>query len=86
MASGQVLHVCLDGKNWYLFDLLLVTFQGSVLGPVLYAIFFSPLFDIFLDLLLADDSYDMKSNLDKNITVKDVEKYLKAITKWLKKS
>jgi hypothetical protein len=33
-------------KTQYFYDLLLGTVQGSILGPVLYAIFVSPLFKI----------------------------------------
>ena len=39
-------YVSIDGKNSTLYDLLLGTVQGSVLGPVLYAIFISPIYDI----------------------------------------
>ena len=79
-------YVDLNGNNSYLFDLLLGTVQGSVLGPVLYAIYVSPLFDIAPLLSFADDSYDVQSNKDKSLLIKDVEKSLETITKWLKKS
>jgi hypothetical protein len=36
----------LKGKNSVLFDLLLGTVQGLILGPVLYVIFVSPMFKI----------------------------------------
>jgi hypothetical protein len=32
-------YISIDGNNSMLFDLLLVTVQGSILGPVLYSIF-----------------------------------------------
>ena len=79
-------YVSLDGVNSVLFDLLLGTVQGSVLGPVLYAIFVSPVFDIEPILSFADDSFDVKSSKNKNEVVKDMEKSIEAITKWLKKS
>ena len=34
-------YVCINGENSTLYDLLLGTVQGSVLGPVLYAIYIS---------------------------------------------
>jgi hypothetical protein len=39
-------YVSIDGYNSILFDLLLGTVQGSILGPVFHAIFVSPIFDI----------------------------------------
>jgi hypothetical protein len=69
-----------------MFDLLLGTVQGSVLGPVLYAIFVSPLFDITPVLSFADDSYNVRTGVDKKSVIEDMEKSLEAIVKWLKKS
>ena len=79
-------YVSINSENSCLFDLLLGTVQGSVLGPVLYAIFVSPLFDIVPILAFADDSYDVKTNKNKNTLVEDMKKSLESITKWLKKS
>ena len=84
--SNRSYFVSIDGKNSVLFDLLLGTVQGSVLGPVLYAIFVSPLFDIEPILAFADDSFNFKSHKNKNQLIKDMEKSLEAITKWLKQS
>ena len=84
--KDRLYYVNLNGNNSYLFDLLLGTVQGSVLGPVLYAIYVSPLFDIVPVLSFADDSYDVQSNKDKSLLIKDVEKSLDTIMKWLKKS
>ena len=39
-------YMSMNGQNSTLYDLLLGTVQGSVLGQVLYAIFISPLFDL----------------------------------------
>jgi hypothetical protein len=55
-------YVSIDGTNSTLYDLLLGTVQGSILGPVLYAIFVSPLFDIETFLSYADDTFIPKSN------------------------
>ena len=79
-------YVSVSGGNSCFFDLLLGTVQGSVLGPVLYAIFVSPLFDIVPVLSFADDSYNISSNVNKNQLIKDMEKSLESLTKWLKKS
>ena len=55
--------------NYYMLDLLLGTVQGSVLGPVLYAIFVSPLFDIIPVLSFADDSYNVRTGVDKKSVI-----------------
>jgi hypothetical protein len=65
------------------FDLLLGTVQGSLLGPVLYAIFVSPLFDIEPVLSFADDSYDIQTHKNKDQLKKLVERALNNIMKWL---
>jgi hypothetical protein len=81
MAKEEVI-LC---QHWWgkflFFDLLLGTVQGSVLEPVLYAIYVSPLFDIVPVLPFADDSYNIKSNVNKNQLIKDMEKSLESITK-----
>jgi hypothetical protein len=77
-------YVSLDGINSVLRYIHLGTVQGSVLGPVLYAIFVSPLFDIIPILSFADDSYNIVRNKDKNELVKDMEITLESITNWLR--
>ena len=37
-------YISIDGENSTLYEVLLGTVQGSVLGPVLYAIFISPIY------------------------------------------
>jgi hypothetical protein len=49
-------YVCVDGTNSKLYDLLLGTVQGSILGPVLYSLFVSPAFDVEPHYAFADDS------------------------------
>jgi hypothetical protein len=60
-------YVSIDGVNSVLFDLLLGTLQGSILGLVLYAIFVTPMFDIDFFLSFANDTCIPKSNICKNI-------------------
>ena len=79
-------YVSIDGSNSILFDLLLGTVQGSILGPILYAIFVSPLFDIEEFDAFADDTYIPRWSADVMILMEDMKKSLEAITKWLKKS
>ena len=84
--TNRSFYVSIDGTNSTMYDLLLGTVQGSILGPVLYAIFVSPLFDIETFLSYADDTFIPKSNKSLEILINDVEKSLEAITKWLRDS
>jgi hypothetical protein len=79
-------YLSLDGKNSIVFDLLMGTVQGSVLEPLLYAIFLSPLFDMVHVLSFVDDSYKLETNSSKVKLVRDMGKSLELITKWLRKS
>jgi hypothetical protein len=62
------------------------TFQGSILGPILCAIFVSPVFDVEFMLAFADDNYLPKVNCAIPSLIKDMEKPHEAITKWLRNS
>jgi hypothetical protein len=68
-----------------LFDLLFGTVQGLILGPVLYAIFVSPIWYITYMSAFADDTFIPKANAPLPLFIKDMEKTLAAITKWFKK-
>ena len=61
------------------------TVQGSILGPILYAIFVSPIFDLEKMSNYADDNYVIKWN-NKIEALIDMQKSLEAITKWLRDS
>jgi hypothetical protein len=84
--NNRSFYVSIDGENSILYNLLLGTVQGSILVPVLYAIFVSPIFKITDLELFADDSFITKSNVSSTELIKDMEKTLEAITKWLKQS
>ena len=62
------------------------TIQGSVLGPVLYAIFVSPLFDLTNITNFADDNFVILWNRILSNLIVDLEKELEMIIKWLKDS
>ena len=62
------------------------TIQGSVLGPVLYAIFVSPLFDLTQLTNFADDNYIIDFNSHVNVLIINMQQRLEMITKWLKDS
>ena len=62
------------------------TIQGSVLGPVLYAIFVSPLFDLTNITNFADNNFVFLWNKLLSNLITDLEKELEMIVKWLKDS
>jgi hypothetical protein len=55
-----------DGVNSRIFDLLLGTVQGSILGPVFYAIFIAPVFKIENLYAFADDKFVPMVGINKN--------------------
>ena len=62
------------------------TVQGSVLGPILYAIFVSPLFDLLDATSFADDSYIFTQNADKQSVISELERLGTLLINWFKAS
>ena len=62
------------------------TIQGSILGPILYALFIRPLYSITKLTTFADDNYVVSCNKDKNQALHELGEVLKKIIKWLKDS
>jgi hypothetical protein len=79
-------YVIIDVINSVLFDVLQGTVQESILGPVLYAIFVSRMLKIDFFLSFMDDTFIPKSNNCKSTMIKDMEKSIESLTKWLKNS
>ena len=57
-----------------------------VLGPVLYVLFVSPLFDSTKLINFSDDNFCVEGKSDLNALIVKLEMKLKMITKWLKGS
>ena len=68
------------------YDVLLGTVQGSVLGPVLYAIFISPLFDLEDLSAFADDNYAIKIDRDLTALKISMENTIANISNWMRSS
>ena len=60
--------------------------QGSILGPILYAIFISPLFDIENLTCFADDKFALVENKEKSLVQIHIQQKLKKVIDWLTKS
>ena len=78
--------VNVDGENSKFYDLFLGTVQGSILGPVLYALFVSPLSDIEYLLTYADDNYIPRFHNDRQALITGMQSSMETITKWLNDS
>jgi hypothetical protein len=83
---NRFFYVSIDAQNSVLFDLILHTVQGSILGPVLYTIFKYPFFNIEKQLAFADDTFFPRWNKSLQTVIVDLEKSLETITKWMHKS
>ena len=59
---------------------------NSILGPFLYALFVSPLFDLSDLSNFADDNFVVRVNKNLVDLIQDVEASPESITKWLRDS
>jgi hypothetical protein len=64
-------YVSVDGSNSLLYNLLLGTVQSSNLGPVLYAMFVSPLFDVKYFFAFEDNTFIPRNGLTQNDVTKE---------------
>ena len=83
---GRSLYVQVGDDCSEMFDSDVGTIQGSVLGPILYALFVSPLFDLTQLTNFADDNFYLEWNTDLALLIVNLEKKLEMITKWLRDS
>ena len=84
--KNRLFYVDIDGNCSYIKSSDSGTIQGSRLGPILYAIFVSPLFDLEKLTNYADDNFIIRWGKVMSELIVNMEKSLEAITKWLKKS
>ena len=84
--TDRSFYVSINGENSLLVDLGGGTIQGSILGPILYAIFVSPLYDLLKLTTFADDNFVVRWNTCMEALILDMEKDLEMMTKWLKES
>ncbi len=60
--ENRSFYVSIDGKNSMLVELLCGIVQGSVLGPILYAVYVFPLFDLHKIANFDDNNFIMRWN------------------------
>ena len=79
-------YVNIDGKCSMYYELETGIIQGSILGPFLYAIYVSPLFDISNLSTFADDNHIIRWNSCLTELKEDMRVSLDLIINWLKGS
>ena len=84
--DGREFYVEVNGTCSSIYGSSTGTVQGSVLGPVLYALFVSPLFDLTNITNFADDNFIIRWNRSLPGLIVDLEKELEMICKWLRAS
>ena len=62
------------------------TVQGSILGPIIYAIFVSPMFDLATMTLFADNNYLICWNKTIQEFIDKMTKTIELVIKWLRQS
>jgi hypothetical protein len=79
-------YIFINGEKSLWIDLGGGTIQGSILGPILYAIFVSPLYHLLKLTTFANDNFVAGWNISMEALICDMEKDLEIMTKWLKDS
>ena len=79
-------YVSLDGGNSYVHKSNVGTVQGSILGPILFSFFVSPLLDLSKITLFANDNYVLVGNKHRGDLKDDMVAKLSLIIKRFKDS
>jgi hypothetical protein len=69
-----------------LYSINIGTVQGSILGPVLFSLFVSPVFELSNIVAYADDTYMLESSRSKENLVTEIGDALTTILLWFQSS
>jgi hypothetical protein len=83
---NRFFYVEANGHNSMVLNSDIGTVQGSILGPILYALFIRPLYDLEKLTTFADDNYVIGYHKEKNLALRELGEKLVRIVKWLKDS
>ena len=84
--TNRYFYVSLEGENSYVHHCKAGTVQGSILGPILYALFVSPVFDLALITMFADDNYIIRCDINLSALMIEMKNALENVIKWFKDS
>jgi len=84
--SERKAYVEIGGETSYMFEVPEGTVQGSVLGPVLFAIFIAPMFDLVNANSYADDSYLSEKGENVEDLTEKLSNSATILTNWFKDS
>ena len=76
-------YVEVNGTNSTFLNITCGTLQGSVLGPVLFALFMSPIYDLVEMITYADDSYIISMDKCINRAISKVKMKVEIAINWL---
>jgi hypothetical protein len=79
-------YVEVEQTNSMFFPIQCGTVQGSVLGPILFSLFISPIYELEEMVSYADDSYIIVGDKTKEASKTLLEKSLNTVANWLKNS
>jgi hypothetical protein len=80
------MYVTVNGKEFCWIDLSIGTVEGSILGPILYAILISPLSNSTKLTNFANEKHVVRCNKEMQPLIQDLKMSREMITKWWRKS
>ena len=84
--SDRKMYVDVNGTCSMFIDIIAGTLQGSCLGPLLFALFVAPMYEIFDGYTYADDNYTIESHKSLQTCLGNVKMKSETLMNWLKKS
>jgi hypothetical protein len=84
--QNRFFYVKANGLNSMVLSSDIGTVQGSILGPVMYALFIRPLYHLEKLATFPDDNYVIGYHKEKHLALRELGEKLMRIVKWLKDS